>query len=388
MRMRLIIPLAVALGAFGCGTRQMPTAPLLEPGALRASAAPSADLGASGNGPGAVYTMTNSAAGNAVLAYTRAADGTLDGPESFPTNGTGTGSGLGNQGALALGDGGRWLFVVNAGSNSVSSFHVGHAGLALTDVVPSGGDRPVSVTVHHDLLYVLNAGGTGNIQGFRIAPNGELSPIAGSNRPLSGAAVAAAQIGFTPDGSRLVVSERATNLFSIYEVAADGSATGPTAQPSAGTTPFGFGFDQNETLIVSEAFGGAVNGSAVSSYDVGQGAFAVTSPSVPTTETAACWVAVSGNGRFSYAANAGSASITGYAVANEGSITRLDVDGVTATTGAGPTDLALSAGSRFLYVICNGSHTIDGYAVGADGSLEPLASPATIPNGVNGIVAR
>ena len=143
MRMRLIIPLAVALGAFGCGTRQMPTAPLLDSSSPRASAT-SAAHGTSGGGPGAVYTMTNAAAGNAVLVYTRAADGTLGGPVSFPTEGNGTGAGLGNQGALALGVGGRWLFVVNAGSNTVSAFRVGSAGLSLVDVVPSGGVRPVS----------------------------------------------------------------------------------------------------------------------------------------------------------------------------------------------------------------------------------------------------
>ena len=49
---------------------------------------------ANAGGPsGSVYVLSNSPAGNAVLAYTRAADGSLSGPVSYPTGGTGTGGG-------------------------------------------------------------------------------------------------------------------------------------------------------------------------------------------------------------------------------------------------------------------------------------------------------
>src|SRR3989454_9153601 len=109
------------------------------------------------------------------------------------TGGTGTGSGLGSQGALALSDNGRWLFAVNAGSNDVSIFRVGPAGLSLTSRIPSGGTQPVSLTVHGNLLYVLNGGVSGNIAGFALDANGGAAAIPGSSRALSGTAVGPAQ---------------------------------------------------------------------------------------------------------------------------------------------------------------------------------------------------
>src|SRR5881409_1809742 len=123
-------------------------------------------------GPRAVYTLTNQVAGNSVAVFARAADGTLSAAGSVATGGTGTGAGLGSQGALALSDDGRWLFAVNAGSNDVSILRVTPAGLVLTSRVPSGGTLPISLTVHGNLLYVLNGGGSGNIAGFALDNGG------------------------------------------------------------------------------------------------------------------------------------------------------------------------------------------------------------------------
>jgi 6-phosphogluconolactonase len=90
-------PLAVALGAL----------------ALAAGSA------AAAGPPATVCTSSNSASGNAVLAFDRAPDGSLSPTGSFATGGDGTGGGLNNQEALALGPGGRTLYAVNAGSDSV-----------------------------------------------------------------------------------------------------------------------------------------------------------------------------------------------------------------------------------------------------------------------------
>src|SRR4029077_626960 len=102
--------------------------------------------------------------------------------------GLGTGSGLGSQGALVLSENGRWLFAVNAGSDDISVFSVDREELTLASRVSSGGTRPISMTVYRDLLYVLNAGGSGNITGFNIGRHGALTPISNSTRPLSGGA--------------------------------------------------------------------------------------------------------------------------------------------------------------------------------------------------------
>jgi 6-phosphogluconolactonase len=317
--------------------------------------------------------------------YDRFADGSLVAAGSVATGGTGTGGGLGSQGAVILDEDGEHLYAVNAGSSSVSSFAVEGGSLELIGTVPSGGTTPISVTVHDDLLYVLNAGGTGNISGFQVS-DGALTPLAGSTRPLTGTDVAPAQVQLSPDGSTLVVSEKAANTLAVYAVGSDGLATGPTAVPSAGATPFGFAFNNKGTAVVSEAAGGAPDGSSVSSYDLRAGSLSLVSGAVPTTETAACWIAITGNGKFAYAGNAGSASVTGYRVANDGSLSILTPGGKTGTAAAGVIDLDVSRNSTFLYGrLANG--TIGAWSIASNGSLTALAPAGGLPAGAAGIAA-
>jgi 6-phosphogluconolactonase (cycloisomerase 2 family) len=349
-------------------------------------------FGASGQGgAGNVYTMTNSGSGNAVLIYRRAADGTLTPAGSAATGGLGSGGGLGNQGGLVLADAGRWLLAVNAGSNTISVFRVGGDGsLTWTSSAPSGGTLPISVTISGDLVYTLNAGGSGNITGFRLDHGSGLEMIPGSTRALSGAGVDPAQIAFDPRGRVLVVTEKATNRITTYLVGPDGLASAPLANPSNGATPFGFAFSGTGALIVSEAFGGAADASAASSYEVNaDGSLQLLSGSVPTTETAACWFVVTANGRFAYTSNTGSGSISGYAVA-QGGLTLLDADGLTGITGPGtaPIDLVLSRSSRYLYALNSGNQTIAAFAVGADGSLTAIGAVSGLPASANGLTAR
>jgi 6-phosphogluconolactonase len=339
--------------------------------------------------PDVVFTQTNEASGNEVVAFARAGDGLAE-IGRWETGGLGTGQGLGSQGALVLSENRRWLFAVNAGSDDISVFRLTPDGLTLADTAPSGGDRPISLTVHGNLLYVLNHG-SDTIAGFRIGRSGALTPIDGSTRPLSGSGVNAAQVAFSPDGSLLVVTERATNRIDTYTIGGDGRASGPNVHPSAGQTPFGFAFRKDGTLVVSEAFGGAPDASATSSYHVsGAGVLNVVSGAVPTTETAACWAVVTGNGRYAYVTNTGSGTITGYRIAADGSLTLLDADGRTGVTGAGssPVDEALSRDSRYLYVLEAGTDAISAFKVHGDGSLSFVSEVGGLPGGTTGLAVR
>jgi 6-phosphogluconolactonase len=336
--------------------------------------------------PRAVYTLTNAAAGNAVQVFHRAPDGSLSPGDTFATGGTGSGGGLGNQGGLILDR--KRLLAVNAGSDSISAFKVKRHGLKLVDSVASGGDQPISLTVHRRLVYVLNAGGTANIKGFTLK-HGDLSPLAGSTRPLSTAAPGPAQVAFDPRGRTLVVTEKDTNLIDTYKVnRRTGRASGPNPQASAGQTPFGFAFDPHGRLIVSEAFGGAADQSAVSSYAVEDGIIDPITPSAATTETAACWIVVTKDGRFTYTTNTGSGSISGYRIGSGGELSLLDADGVTGETGPGPIDMALTRGSGFLYSLNSGDGTISGFRVQADGGLSPIGGASGLPAAANGLAAR
>jgi 6-phosphogluconolactonase len=164
---------------------------------------------------GAVYTLTNQSMGNSVIVFHRAADGTLTLAGSFPTGGTGTGTGpdpLGSQGAVVLDESNSLLFAVSAGSNQVSAFAVDGDRLQLLNTIGSGGSRPISVAVHGSLVYVLNAGGSPNIAGFTIEPwTNKLVALQGSQCPLAGGTAAnPAEISFSLDGRVLMVTEKAT----------------------------------------------------------------------------------------------------------------------------------------------------------------------------------
>lgn len=336
----------------------------------------------SADAPGAVYALTNEAGDNAVALFGRSADGSLTWQGSVSTGGSGAGGGLGSQGAITLSDDGRWLFAVNAGSNDVSAFQVTPSGLSLASRVASGGVQPISLTVHGDILYVLNAGNDGNISGLRIGSAGALTPIAGSTRSLSGSAVGPAQVSFSPNGRWLVVTEKSTSRLDVYAVGSDGVASAPITTASAGGTPFGFAFGHRDELFVSEAAGSA------SSYVIdGGGALTVTSGAVLTHQGAPCWAVVTKNGKFGYTANAQGGSISGFAIANDGTIGLIDADGRTAVVGGGNIDLALSGNSRYLYQL-NGDRSISGFRIEADGHLTPAGRTAGMPSSTVGLVAR
>ncbi len=340
-------------------------------------------------GPGAVYLMNNATEGNAVIVFDRSADGHLTPAGSYATGGTGTGGGLGNQGSVILTKDKRHLYVVNAGSDDISAFRVTRAGPQLLGPsVPAGGERPISLTVHGNLLYVLNAGGSGGIAGFGIGTDGAPTPIPGSIQPLSSTTAGAAQIQFSPDGRILVVTEKATNMISTYTVGSDGVASGPNVQASAGQTPFGFNFNQRGDLVVSEAVGGAPDASTASSYRLDRdGNLALISGQVATTQTAACWIAIGQNGTFAYTTNTGSGTISSLAIGAGATLTLVEAVAGSSGPGSRPLDAAFTPGGRFLYVR-NGSGNVGAFRVEGRGGLTHIGDFGELPRGTNGMAAR
>ncbi|HYL55173.1 MAG TPA: beta-propeller fold lactonase family protein [Gemmatimonadales bacterium] len=373
--------LALATAALAaCEQTRSATAPA--PAASIASALDAQRAADANSGRRAVYTLTNQVAGNAVAVFNRAADGTLTAAGTVATGGTGTGAGLGSQGAVALSDDGQLLFAVNAGSNDVSVFTVGSAGLSLASVTPSGGTLPISLSVHGNVLYVLNAGGNGNISGFSVSSGGTLAPIAGSTQPLSGTNVGPAEVAFSPDGRQLVVTEKNTNLLDVYAVDANGAASGRTSVASAGGTPFGFSFGLRNELFVSEATGSA------SSYVLGAGPLSLASGVVSTHQGAPCWAVVTNDGRFGFTGN-GAGSVSAFTIAPDGSISLVDASGASAVISGGVNDIALSGNSGYLYVLQTGGvQAIHAFRIQSDGHLVALGPVTGLPTGTRGLAAR
>jgi 6-phosphogluconolactonase len=323
---------------------------------------------------GAVFTQTNSAAGNAVLAFDRAADGHLTPAGSFATGGLGSGTSLGSQGPVAARS--DTVYAVDAGSGDIAALRVTRHGLRPFDRDPAG-IQPISLTVHGSLLYALDAGGSGQILGYRVRPGGDLKPINRSARPLSAGASAPAQVSFSPDGRFLAVTEKNTNRIDTYRVLPDGRVIGPVVNASAGATPFGFAFDPAGRLIVSEA-----GASTASSYALARnGTLATISSQIPTLEGAACWVAVTPDGRFAYTGNGGG-SVTAFAVSARGELTRLQ-----SFSSPGANEVAISPDGAHLYVENPGPGMISAFSIGGDGLLTALPAVTGLPSGLAGIAA-
>jgi 6-phosphogluconolactonase len=417
---------------------------------------------------------------NEIVVYQRAKNGQLtfvervltggqgSGPESVIPGITGEIDPLGSQGALALSADRSWLFAVNAGSNEVSVLKVldgdddggrgrrpghhlrGHGchvldgdddggqgrrrgrdddssglpRLVLTDRVDSGGEYPVSVTVHEDLVYVLNAGENSNITGFRLH-NGCLTPLDGSTRTLLDADSSSTpplilsspgQVLFDPKGDNLVVFVKGGGVFldlapspepaiHVFPVGRDGLPGDPvTTNFDPGVrAPFSGVFDRKGHLFVAWLVSsGIFPQGGVSSYEIVDGALMPLGEDpveAGALQLLTCWIATDGK-RYVYATNTlttetGINTITGYRIGVgghrgrfgvDGSLRLLDADGVTGTVdpSVAPLDVALSDGGRFLYVL-NGNPGMDSQTVSifkinrSNGSLEPMGA---IENGL------
>ncbi len=335
--------------------------------------------------PGAVFTETNGATGNAVQQFDRADNGQLTPAGTFPTGGLGLASPGGRQGAVVLSRDGDTVYAVNTGSDSVTAFHRTRTGLAPIGTVRSGGVAPVSVAERDGRVYVLNSGdtpsrGTPSVATFLAGPAGRLLPIPIGVRALTPGADGTAQVSVTPDGDRLIVTERVSNRIESLDLDRFGRPGTPVVSASSGATPFGFAFAPGGTLVVSEA-----GASTVSSYRVGfAGRLAPITPSLPVNQGAACWVAVSPDGRFAYTGNA-TGSISGFAIIRNGALNPLNADGATAVTPAAftPRDLAFDPSGRYLYAVSPGG-LVTGYHVTRDGALQPITT-APAAAGLTGI---
>jgi 6-phosphogluconolactonase len=320
-----------------------------------------------------VYTETNSAAGNAIAVYSTAADGSLVPQGTVPTGGLGTGAALASQGSVLVS--GSQLYAVNAGDNTISAFKRGPGGSLTLEGAPvsSGGTDPISLTARGHLLYVLNAGSL-TISGFSAGGSG-LSPLSGSTQPLSTGAASPEQIGFTPDGRVLVVTEKASNTIDTFAVGPGGVAGPAQSNPSTGDGPYGFGFDNQGDLLVTDAVTGAVTAYTLSD----SGSLSLLDGPVSTNGQAApCWLVTAGGGRYAYSANTGSGTISGFSV-HDGRLALLDSSGVSATSGSSPFDLAVSADGHFLYNLASGSQELAAFGLGSDGSPTPAGTVTGLP---------
>jgi hypothetical protein len=350
--------------------------------ALAASACPPPVAGARD----AVFVQTNNTAGNAVVAYHRAPDGTLTLAGTYRTGGRGGVLGgsvvdhLASQGSLGYDQRGSLLIAVNAGSNTVSVFAVFGDRLVLRQVVGSGGTFPVSVAVYGNYVYVLNALNGGSVYGYRVY-GGRLFPIPGSWRGLGLNPTLTPQFlntpgqaAFTPDGSKLLVTTKANgdNVDVFFVLRGGLLSSRPVVNHEPDAVPFGIAYDRYGHVVLAEA-----GPNAVATFSLFRSGVLVRLHIALTGQSATCWVTRAG--RYFYASNAGSASVSGYSINRRGQLFALG----NTMTDAGTTDSASAVNGRFLYVRTGAAGLVDEFAVRANGSLVDIGSVA-VANAVGG----
>jgi len=379
---------------------------------------------------GAMYALTNqhdpsqqiSAAADAasepdrvnqVVAYARGVDGSLNQLGVYNTgNIRNSGANpLASQDPLIVSKDQRFVFAVNAGSESISSFSINDdysltpASLNVSTTGSSGAQNPVSLTIYDNIFYVANTGNfvddNGNeldtlpddrnrtnssIIGFTIGDDGTLTELAGSER--AGIAANAGSVEFSSDGTSLVVTERRTN--EIITIGLDENRLPVSESFIASVTPQPFGTDLypsdiGDILLVSEGNNGAPGLSGLSSYLVrDDGSLSgislstgITGDPLTTGFTFGCWVEFveTPNGDFAYVSNTPDGVISSFAVSDTGELTRLEslaaeagIGGDDTQNGGGVLDAEIAF--PYLYQVVNNDGRIAQYFINSEGGLD------------------
>jgi 6-phosphogluconolactonase len=376
---------------------------------------------------GWVFTSTNNATGNQVIVFKRGSDGKLTQSAIVSTGGKGIASEppfgfpiVDSSGAINMTPDGKLLFVVNAGSNSVTSFQVTSSGLKKVAVASTQGKLPISLASSGHLLYVVNEISQ-NIYGWRFSSDGKLTGIKGSKEKLTAVTPkggkdkvgVAAGIGFVNNGGVVAVTQRGLPLtygeINTFLIDHNGAAGPAKAFATKGVAnPFGFSSVGSYLLVSNAGLVKTPSGAMPNPADFTQftGSDATYKVSLdgkvrfihntPSGGRAACWLIVTHNGKTAITTNTLSSGTppAGGPTSGKGAVATLSVGGngqmtlqKQADTSPGfPGDEALSHDDKYVYVsvpsiIVHGGSHMEVYKLGSGGSLTHIQTvPSTNPS--------
>ncbi|MFJ4206075.1 lactonase family protein [Streptomyces sviceus] len=369
------------------------------------SLASASQYGASGAAADhAVFVQGNELNGNTIHVFARDDQGKLKPAGTYATGGKGgdqvdapTDS-LASQGSLVHDDASGMLLAVNAGSGTLTSFRVEGTKLKHRRVVDTGGEFPSSVAVRGKVAYVMNAGGKGSVQGFRITGKG-LVPMQGSFRSLGLANkdvprfdTSPGEVEITPDGRNVVVTTKGNNTVEVFPLKKNGlpAVAQPVVNKSAGNVPFAISFDSTgKRMLVAEA-----EKSTVTVYQVHHnGKLKVLQQPLANGQEVLCWLERAGD--FFYGGNTGNSTVAGYRMDKHGRLALTNEVGLAtppSSKSQGVIDIAVTKDAKFVYVQNATSGTVDGFRVEKNGSLTKITTTADgltafAESGMEGIAA-
>lgn len=330
---------------------------------------------------GAVYAGTNNngPGGNWVVGFGRRADGTLVPLDFYETGGAGRASASSNpprlnsliaeDSIIAVND--RFLLVVNAGSNDVTSFRINaDYSLSRVDVEPSGGTAPISLAYGNGVVYVANAdedgsftappNQSGNITAMTLDPaTGALTRIADFSLSLRGRP---ADLEVTPDGGWLLASSlNAASPQLPQPTAAELSSFRIQGDGTLAALPSGTGMS---TQIGNAAGRHLPNAIGIETWAMGGRQFVIAAEARTVSST--------GAPSTSFAALQ-TASVSTWEIAADGSLLPRSQDFMLGpTTSSGPTQagfLVYSPVYSTFWVATSAGATISGYGFDANGNV-------------------
>ncbi len=237
--------------------------------------------------------------------------------------------------ALVISQDSRFLYVANSGSDSVTVFSIGTAGL-LTRVPPTtanpnpvaaGGSAPIALTTSSPGRFLYVANSTSNtVTAFQIETSGLLTqvpPAGPGTNPVSISGTGPTALAMSPNGQFLYVTNGASNTVTAFQVATSGlltlvPPTGPNPNPvsTGGATPNGIAVASNGAhLYIANGEGN------VSAFAIGGNGLLTLVPASGTTlnptpaGSSPAAVTISQDGQFLYVANRGG-SVSAYTIAS------------------------------------------------------------------------
>ena len=290
-------------------------------------------------------------------------------PISAPYNSIGT-----TPAALAVNPNGTFLYVADNGTNTLSLFAIANDTGALTAQNASTvtGTSPDAIAFHPagSFLYVANFG-SNSVSAYAVdAASGALTPLAGS--PYA-AGVEPSALKVDANGNYLYVANSGGESVSVFAIdSSTGELVAIAGSPfSTGSAPVSIVLDPTG----SYAYVANATADSISEFSINAstGGLSVVSGSPLATTTEPLALAADPQGRYIYAANVTAANeVTSYGIApTSGTLAAIG----SIATGTFPAAIAVDPSGSFVYVAGENSNSLSVYSVGSGGTLTLVGTP-------------
>ena len=243
----------------------------------------------------------------------------------------------------------------------------------------SGGEFPVSVAIHGNVVYVLNAENGGLRPGLRSLFD-HLFALPGST-----------DLGLDPTATPQFVNTPGPGGLLARRPAVDRDDEGqrqrhrrvprrlvrPALGPAGGERRTGRGAVRDPLRRGGAPRHRRGRNEPFATFTLNPGGTVTPISAVGTGQAATCWVAQAQG--FFYASNAGSAAVTQYTETPNGALGLANQTG----TDPGTVDAAASGNGQYLYVQTGGNGIVDAFRVGPNGTLASIGS-VTVAGAIGG----